>query len=86
MKYDTLTINYVNGKKEKIKCDFETEAVNGSKPNLAYKTTIEDAAGFDIKYTEDEGDCEECGKKVTDALIEENGAKDTYIKADHSVE
>ena len=73
--YDTMTINYVNGKKEKIKCDFETEAVNGCKPNLAYKTTIEDAADFDIKYTEDEGDCEECGKKVTDVC------RDNFVRA-----
>ena len=88
--YDTLTINYVNGEKEKIICDWETGTVNGFRPDFAYKTTIEDAADFDIKYTEDEGDCEVCGKKVTDvcrnnlarALIKKIGDKRTDWEAD----
>ena len=48
--YDTLTINYVNGEKEKIICDWETGAVNGCRPDFAYKTTIENAADFVITY------------------------------------
>jgi len=83
--HDTLTINYVNGEKVKIKCDWGTEA--GCKPDFVYKTTIENAADFDITYTEDEGDCEECGKKVIDALNGKiNALKDTYYEAGYGVD
>ena len=64
--------------------------MNGCRPDFAYKTTIENESEFDIKYTQNEGDCEECGKKVTDvcrddkidALIKKIGDKRTNWEAD----